>query len=98
MFVEDYRELKLPDAERIAQRCFLFEEFIENLLKQAPNALKFNHEAERIVIHAHCHAKSLTNVTRHAAARGTFAGTYREAAGHRLLRHGRRVRDAGIEI
>ncbi len=64
MFVEDYRELKLPDTERIAKRCVLFEEFIENLLKQTPNALKFNHEPERIVIHAHCHAKSLTDVTR----------------------------------
>ncbi len=59
MFVEDYRELKLPDTERIAQRCILFEEFIHNLLKQTPAALKFNEVAQRIVIHAHCHAKSL---------------------------------------
>jgi Fe-S oxidoreductase len=39
----------------------LFEEFIGNLLKQSPNALKFNHAAQRIVIHVHCHAKSLAN-------------------------------------
>ena len=26
MFVEDYRELKLPDTEAIARRCFLFEQ------------------------------------------------------------------------
>jgi FAD/FMN-containing dehydrogenase/Fe-S oxidoreductase len=62
MFVEDYRELKLPDAEKIATRCVLFEEFIANLLKQSPNALKFNRQPQRIVIHAHCHAKSLANV------------------------------------
>ena len=31
MFVEDYRELKLPKAERVATRCFLFEQFIEAL-------------------------------------------------------------------
>jgi Fe-S oxidoreductase len=61
MFVEDYRELKLPDAEAIARRCILFEEFIANLLKQAPDALKFNPVAQRIVIHAHCHAKSLAD-------------------------------------
>ena len=28
MFVEDYRELKLPDAENVARRCILFEEFM----------------------------------------------------------------------
>jgi FAD/FMN-containing dehydrogenase/Fe-S oxidoreductase len=61
MFVEDYRELKLPDVDRVAARCFLFEEFINSLLKQSANALKFNQEPQRIVIHAHCHAKSLTN-------------------------------------
>jgi FAD/FMN-containing dehydrogenase/Fe-S oxidoreductase len=59
MFAEDYRELNLPDTERVAQRCVLFEEFIHNLLKADPVALEFNDTAERIVIHAHCHAKSL---------------------------------------
>jgi Fe-S oxidoreductase len=38
MFAQDYHELKLPDAERVAARCFLFEQFIENLLTQQPNA------------------------------------------------------------
>jgi FAD/FMN-containing dehydrogenase/Fe-S oxidoreductase len=61
MFAEDYRELNLPDTEGVAQRCFLFEKFIHNLLKQAPVALKFNEVAQRIVIHAHCHAKSLAS-------------------------------------
>jgi FAD/FMN-containing dehydrogenase/Fe-S oxidoreductase len=61
MFAEDYRELNLPDAERIAKRCFLFEQFIENLLQREPDALQFNREAGAIAIHAHCHAKSLTN-------------------------------------
>jgi FAD/FMN-containing dehydrogenase/Fe-S oxidoreductase len=59
MFAEDYRELKLPGAEAIAQRCFLFEEFMDNLLEQEPGALAFDGEHERIAIHAHCHAKSL---------------------------------------
>jgi Fe-S oxidoreductase len=62
MFVEDYRELKLPGTERIAGRCILFEEFIGNLLKQEPYALKFDDETQRIVIHAHCHAKSLADI------------------------------------
>lgn len=59
MFAEDYHELKLPGAEEMASRCFLFEEFIDQLLEQEPNALAFDGEQERIAIHAHCHAKSL---------------------------------------
>jgi len=59
MFAEDYRELKLPDAEQIAARCFLFEDFIGQLLDREPRALKFHRESENLVIHAHCHAKSL---------------------------------------
>ena len=59
MFAEDYRELKLPGTAAIAQRCFLFEEFMDNLLAQEPDALAFDRERERVAIHAHCHAKSL---------------------------------------
>lgn len=59
MFVEDYRELKLPDADRIAQRCHLFEKFIDDLLAREPNALTFERRAAQVAIHAHCHAKSL---------------------------------------
>ena len=59
MFAEDYHELKLPGAGLISSRCFLFEEFIDNLLEQEPNALSFDGERERVAIHAHCHAKSL---------------------------------------
>ena len=59
MFAEDYRELKLPGAGIISQRCFLFEEFLDNFLAQEPGALSFDGERERVAIHAHCHAKSL---------------------------------------
>ena len=45
MFAEDYRELKLPDAESVARRCFLFEDFIENFLSWEPDALIFNDQA-----------------------------------------------------
>ena len=61
MFAEDYRELGLPGAADIARRCILFEEFMENLLRQEPHALKFDHEQGRIAIHSHCHAKALTD-------------------------------------
>jgi FAD/FMN-containing dehydrogenase/Fe-S oxidoreductase len=61
MFVEDYRELNLPGAQEIGKRCFLFEHFIEALLNNEPNALIFDTKAMKVVIHAHCHAKSLLN-------------------------------------
>ncbi|MFL6530470.1 MAG: FAD-binding and (Fe-S)-binding domain-containing protein, partial [Chthoniobacterales bacterium] len=59
MFVDDYRELKLGGWEPIAKRCFLFEQFIDDLLAAEPNAIAFNSRAEPVAIHAHCHAKSL---------------------------------------
>lgn len=59
MFVEDYRELGLADAESVARRCFLFEDFLDDLLSQQRTALQFKPAPERVVIHAHCHVKSL---------------------------------------
>ncbi|MEY2548084.1 MAG: hypothetical protein QOD64_666, partial [Verrucomicrobiota bacterium] len=59
MFVEDYRELNLPDTETVAKRCHLFEQFVEELLEREPEALHFNNEVRHVAIHAHCHAKSL---------------------------------------
>jgi Fe-S oxidoreductase len=61
MFVEEYLEMRLEGAEEVAKRCFLFEQFIEALLTQEPDALQFTAEESRIVIHCHCHTKALTN-------------------------------------
>ncbi len=68
MFVEDYRELKIDGAEKIAPRCFLFEKFVDDLLAREPDALRFkkgevrgNPGEPNIAIHAHCHTKSITN-------------------------------------
>lgn len=61
MFVEDYRELKIENAEDIAGRCFLFEKFVADLLAKEPEALRFNQRSENVVIHPHCHAKSILN-------------------------------------
>src|SRR5437763_7205790 len=61
MFVEDYRELKIENAENIAGGCFLFEKFVADLLAREPEALRFKHESRSraILIHPHCHAKSI---------------------------------------
>jgi Fe-S oxidoreductase len=61
MFVEDYRELKIENAENVAKRCFLFEKFVSDLLAQEPEALRFNERSATIAIHPHCHAKSILN-------------------------------------
>jgi Fe-S oxidoreductase len=59
MFVEDYRELKIENADNIASHCFLFEKFVDDLLEQQPDALRCHERAETIAIHPHCHAKSI---------------------------------------
>ncbi|HWY39500.1 MAG TPA: FAD-linked oxidase C-terminal domain-containing protein [Chthoniobacterales bacterium] len=61
MFVDDYRELQIANAEKIAERCVLFEKFVDDLLEQEPDALQFKERNANVVIHTHCHAKSLTN-------------------------------------
>jgi Fe-S oxidoreductase len=61
MFVEDYRELKIDNAEDVAKRCFLFEKFVDDLMAQQPDALRFKDRSATVAIHAHCHAKSLMN-------------------------------------
>ncbi len=61
MFVQDYGELQLTGADRVARRCFLFEQFISDLLDREPSALKFKAKDANVVIHAHCHLKALMN-------------------------------------
>jgi len=62
MFAEDYRELKIPGAESVAERSFLFEKFVDDILEREPaKALRFQKRDESVAIHAHCHAKSIVD-------------------------------------
>lgn len=78
MFVEDYRELNIDNAEEIASRCFLFEKFMADLFSREPQALPFRNSTAlssqvpeqrgkvvdhsvNVLIHPHCHAKSILN-------------------------------------
>jgi len=76
MFVEDYRELKIPQADQIAPRCFLFEKFIDDFFANNPTALSnltalssqvsgedgaVDERQIHVAIHAHCHARSILN-------------------------------------
>jgi FAD/FMN-containing dehydrogenase/Fe-S oxidoreductase len=62
MFAEDYRELKL-ESQAVAERCFLFEQFIDQALTDQPDLLRFDGVLRNTAIHAHCHAKSITDVS-----------------------------------
>jgi Fe-S oxidoreductase len=64
MFVEEYRELKLPGAAAVAARCFLFEDFLLALLNKDPDALRFRRSVTAAAIHAHCHVKALGSPAR----------------------------------
>jgi FAD/FMN-containing dehydrogenase/Fe-S oxidoreductase len=61
MFAEDYRELGLPNALEVARRCQLFEYFVNDLLEKDPGVLPFQEGYSWVAIHAHCHAKALTD-------------------------------------
>jgi FAD/FMN-containing dehydrogenase/Fe-S oxidoreductase len=65
MFVQDYEELKIEGARRLAERCFLFEDFIDRLLEKDSDALTFSSMTgvgvRKVAIHAHCHAKALAD-------------------------------------
>jgi Fe-S oxidoreductase len=61
MFAQEYRELGLKGAEEVARRCHLFEHFIEELLAHDPSALAFKARPAKVIIHPHCHVKSIFN-------------------------------------
>ena len=100
MFVEDYRELKIENAENIAGRCFLFEKFVADLLAQEPEALRFKHELpqtrDRHPPALSCQIDSQSGVHGHAGR--TFAWKKSHRARHSMLRNGRRVRRARRKI
>ncbi len=52
----------LPDdarARQVAGQAFLFEEFVAHLADEGQLPLEFTHEARRVLLHGHCHQKSL---------------------------------------
>jgi len=63
MFIDDYLNMHIPDAQKVADRCILFEHFVYDLLQTDPNAIQFKQEGLRVAIHGHCHAKALSDVS-----------------------------------
>lgn len=62
MLVDDYRELKTARAENIAERCYLFEEFIGKLMGADGACLPLQDRPTNVAVHIHCHAKALVDV------------------------------------
>ena len=98
MFVEDYRELNLPEAQAVASRCFLFEKFVDDLLEREPKALHVEHRAGA--------RRDSCALSRQVASPSGFYGSsgrtppgpQGDFARDRLLRDGRRLRHVGREI
>jgi Fe-S oxidoreductase len=73
MFIDDYLQLRLPGAAEVAPRCVSFEAFVDWAIEQGRLELQAfpkltGGELDRrgganLAIHAHCHAKALTDVT-----------------------------------
>jgi Fe-S oxidoreductase len=59
MFVDEYRQFRIPGAGEVAGRCVLFEELLAGLLASQPDALAFRRDGLRVAIHGHCHTKAL---------------------------------------
>jgi Fe-S oxidoreductase len=67
---DEYYDL-LPDDPRVkvvAEHCYTFEEFIAKLADEGQLELEFTDEARHILLHGHCHQKSLvgTNPSKRA--------------------------------
>ena len=61
MFIQDYEELGISGAREVARRCVLFEDFVDRVLEEDPDALRFSTASRDVAIHAHCHAKALAD-------------------------------------
>jgi FAD/FMN-containing dehydrogenase/Fe-S oxidoreductase len=59
MFIDEYRQLRIPGAAEVAARCVLFEELLAGLLAAQPDALVFRGNGLHVAIHGHCHTKAL---------------------------------------
>ena len=59
MFIDEYRQLRIPGAAELAERCVLFEELLFDLMAAEPAALALQPSGLRIAIQGHCHAKAL---------------------------------------
>jgi Fe-S oxidoreductase len=61
MFHDEYLQLGLPSAERVADRCILFEELVRSVLTEDAAALPVTVAIGEVAVHCHCHAEALSD-------------------------------------
>ena len=60
---DDYVELiGTPDAKRVAEATYSFEEFFAQLAEKDALPLKFSAEPREILLHGHCHQRALVGI------------------------------------
>jgi FAD/FMN-containing dehydrogenase/Fe-S oxidoreductase len=63
VFVDEYRQLGVPGAEEVADRCLLFEDFVAGLFESGALKTAYFDPAGEIAVHGHCHAEALSDAT-----------------------------------
>jgi Fe-S oxidoreductase len=61
VFVDEYRQLGVEGADEVAKRCRLFEDFVMELLDDPSVTAPMREALGSVAIHAHCHAKALSD-------------------------------------
>jgi FAD/FMN-containing dehydrogenase/Fe-S oxidoreductase len=61
VFVDEYRQLGIKGADEVANRCVLFEDVVENCMKDGSLVAAMVGPVGEVVVHGHCHAKALSN-------------------------------------
>jgi Fe-S oxidoreductase len=67
MFQDEYRQMAVPGADAVAERCLLFEDFVRQICESDRESLPFTGPVGQVAIHAHCHAKALADAKRAVA-------------------------------
>jgi FAD/FMN-containing dehydrogenase/Fe-S oxidoreductase len=73
IFVDEYRQLRLPGAEDVAGRCVLFEDLVAAILEDDPVALQLTRPIDAAAIHSHCHHRALADGAADGAQRSLAA-------------------------
>ena len=66
--------LRSPEADRVAEKSMLLEEFLHMLLREDRLNLKFRESPGRALYHAHCHSRSLVGTEPAMAVLGLIPG------------------------
>jgi FAD/FMN-containing dehydrogenase/Fe-S oxidoreductase len=61
VFVDEYRQLRLPGADTVARRCVVFEDLVAGIVEEHPEALHLARPPADAAVHSHCHHRALAD-------------------------------------